>query len=188
MTGGVVYYFEFESCFGFGDSICRCVSLGMKIGRCCKKNLYVVLAAAWLSTGATTERTVYTNTSNKELKPRVIRLVNDIRQLVYAYNKKDGELLAESGKRDSADASKEERKKLRDQWIKDSDAAHDATMLQYKEKYWADAILLRNELYRRLPKNLQQPQLSAIYQYPTNILGIEVIADNLELLAKSLPD
>lgn len=87
----------------------------MKIDQRCKKNLYFVLAAAWLSTGATTERTVYTNTSNQELKPRVIRLVNDIRQLVYAYKKKDGELLAESEKRDSADASKEERKKLRDQ-------------------------------------------------------------------------
>jgi hypothetical protein len=160
----------------------------MKIGQCCKKKLYFVLAAAWLLTGATTERTVYTNTSNKELKPRVIRLVNDIRQLVYAYKKKDGELLAESGKRDRADASEEERKKLRDQWIKESDAAHDSTMRQYKEKYWADAILLRNELLRRLPKSMRQAQLSGIYQYPTNMLGVEAIADNLELLAKSLPD
>jgi len=30
--------------------------------------------------------------------------------------------------------------------------------------------------------------LSGIYQYPTNVLGVEAIADNLELLAKSLPD
>lgn len=152
-----------------------------------QRYLLIVVATVFLI-GATTERTVYTDTSNKELKPRVMRLVNDIRQLVYAYKKKDGELLAASDKRDSADASKEERKKLRDQWIKDSDGAHDVTMRQYKERYWADAILLRNELLRRLPKNMRQPQLSGIYQYPTNILGVEVIADNLELLAKSLPD
>ena len=61
-------------------------------------------------------------------------------------------------------------------------------MREYKEKYWADAILLRNELYRRLPKKLQQAQLGVIYQYPTNIVGIEVIADNLELLSGSLAD
>ena len=117
-----------------------------------------------------------------------MRLVNDIRQLVYAYKKKDGELLAASDKRDRVDATKEEKKKIRDQWIKESDAAHDASMRQYKEKYWADAILLRNELLRRLPKNLNQPQLAGIYQYPTNVLGVDAIADNLELLAKSLPD
>jgi hypothetical protein len=43
------------------------------------------------------------------------------------------------------------RKALRDQWLKESDAVHDAAMHSYKEQYWADAILLRNELYRRLP-------------------------------------
>ena len=145
------------------------------------------LAGAFLI-GATPERTVYSDSSNKELKPRVMRLVNDIRQLVYAYKKKDGELLAASDKRDRVDATKEEKKKIRDQWIKESDAAHDASMRQYKEKYWADAILLRNELLRRLPKNLNQPQLAGIYQYPTNVLGVDAIADNLELLAKSLPD
>lgn len=160
----------------------------MRIGGPAKRKVYLLLLAAGFLIAATTERTVYTNTSNKELKPRVMRLVNDIRQLVYTYKKKDGELLAASDKRDRADASKEERKRFRDQWIKDSDSAHDATLRQYKEKYWADAILLRNELLRRLPKKMQQPQLSGIYQYPTNILGVEVIADNLELLAKSLPD
>jgi hypothetical protein len=117
-----------------------------------------------------------------------MRLVNDIRQLVYIYKKKDGELLAASDKRDREDTSKEEKKRAREQWIKESDAAQDAVMRQYKEKYWADAILLKNELLRRLPKNLRQPQLTTIYQYPTNVLGVEVIADNLELLAKSLSD
>ena len=72
----------------------------------------------------------------------------------------------------------DERKAMREQWIRESDAVHEPFIRQYKEKHWADAILLRNELYRRLPKKLQQSQLAAIYQYPTNILGIEVIADN----------
>ena len=160
----------------------------MTTGSPAKRNVCLLVVIAGLSISATSERTAYTNTSNKELKPQVIRLVNDIRQLVYAYKKKDGELLATSDKRDRDDISKEERKRAREQWIKESDASHDAVMRQYKEKYWADAILLRNELLRRLPKNVRQPQLTAVYQYPTNVLGVEVIADNLELLAKSLPD
>jgi len=30
--------------------------------------------------------------------------------------------------------------------------------------------------------------LQPLYQNPTNVLGIQVIADNLELISKSLPD
>jgi hypothetical protein len=160
----------------------------MIIGRPGKRKIYLLLAVAGLSVGATTERTVYTSISNKELKPRVMRLVKNIRDMAYSYKKQDSELLVQFDKKDRVDASKDERKKVREQWIKESDAAHNSFMRQYKEKYWADAILLKNELYRRLPKNLQQPQLSGLYQYPTNLLGVEAIADNLELLAKSLPD
>ena len=115
-------------------------------------------------------------------------LVKNIRDMVYSYKHQDNELLIQFDKKNRVDATKDERKRVREQWIRDSDTAHDSFMRQYKEKYWADAILFRNELLRRLPKNLRQPQLSAIYQYPTNVLGVEAIADNLELLAKSLPD
>ena len=160
----------------------------MNIGQPAKRKLYLLLAVAGLSIGATTERTIFSNTSNKELKPRVMRLVNNIRELVYAHKKQDRELLAAFDKRNSVDTTTNERKRVREQWIRESDVAHDSFMRQYKDKYWADAIVLRNELHRRLPKTLRQPQLSSIYQYPTNLLGVEAIADNLELLAKSLPD
>ena len=138
--------------------------------------------------GATPERTIYSNTSNKELKPRVMRLVKNIRELGFAYRNKDHELIAAFDKRDNAGSTKYENKRVREEWIRESDMAHDSFMREYKEKYWADAILLRNELLRRLPKQFRQPQLAGIYQYPTNLLGVEAIADNLELLAKSLPD
>jgi len=161
----------------------------MKVNRSSKqRSFWLILTAGLITISAAPGQTVFSNTSNKELKPRVIRLVKDIRKLVYAHKKQDDELLATVDKRDRADATKEERKRLRDEWIRKSNATHDSFMRQYKEKYWADAILYRNELLRRLPKNLQQPQLSGIYQYPTNLLGVEAIADNLELLAKSLPD
>ena len=153
-----------------------------------QRSCLLILIAGLIVISATAGQTVYSNNSNKELKPRVMRLVKDIRELIYAHKKQDDDLLTTVDKTDRADATKDERKRLRDEWVRKSNATHDLFMRQYKEKYWADAILLRNELYRRLPKNLQQPQLSGIYQYPTNLLGVEAIADNLELLAKSLPD
>jgi uncharacterized NAD(P)/FAD-binding protein YdhS len=134
------------------------------------------------------DKTVYSNTSNKELKQKALSLVKNIRELVDSYNKKDRELMAEYDKKSGPEIRTDERKGMREQWLKESDAVHDSAMRSYKEKYWADAILLRNELYKRLPKNLNQKDLAPIYQNPTNVLGIQVIADNLELIAKSLPD
>ena len=114
--------------------------------------------------------------------------MKNIRELADSYKKKEQELMAEYDKKNKPEIRIDERKVMREQWIKESDAVHDSAMRSYKENYWADAILLRNELYRRLPKKLNQTDLSPIYQYPTNVLGVQVIADHLELIAKSLPD
>jgi hypothetical protein len=143
-----------------------------------------------ISCGAAPEpdKTVYSNTSNKELKQKALRLVKGIRELVDSYNKKDRALMSDYDKRDKPEIGIDERKAMRDQWLKESDAVHDSALRSYKENYWADAILLRNELYRRLPKKPNQKNLAPIYQNPTNVLGIRVIADDLELISKSLPD
>ena len=114
--------------------------------------------------------------------------MKSIRELVDSYKKKDRELMAEYDKKDKPEIKIDEKKAMRDQWLKESDAVHDSAMRTYKENYWADAILLRNEFYRRLPKKLDQKDLAPIYQNPTNVLGIQLIADHLELIAKSLPD
>jgi hypothetical protein len=147
-----------------------------------------LVLVAVMMTGATPERTIYSNTSNNELKARVSRLVKDIREFVYAHRNRDRELLDAFERKSRPEPRIDERKKLREQWIRESDVAHDSLMRAYKEKYWADAILLRSELHRRLGKVLRESQQGGIYQHPTNVLGVEAIADNLELLARSLPD
>jgi hypothetical protein len=134
------------------------------------------------------DNTVYSNTSNKELKQKALRLVKNIRDLVDSYNKKDRALMAEYDKNNKPEIRIDERKTMRDQWLKESDEVHNSFLRNYRDNYWADAISLRNELYRRLPKKLNQTNLAPIYQNPTNLLGVQVIADHLELISKSLPD
>ena len=138
--------------------------------------------------GATTERTVYSQTSNKELKQKSIQLVKNVRSLVDSYKKQDRELMAQYDKKDRPDMSKGAVHASRQQWLKDSDLAHDSTMRYYKDHYWADAILLIRELNRRHPKGAKQTELLRLYQHPTNVLGLVAIADHLELHSKSLPD
>jgi hypothetical protein len=131
---------------------------------------------------------IYSNTSNKELKQRVFRLVKSIRELVDSYNKKDRALMAEYDKKARPEIRTDERKLIRDQWIRESDGVHDSTLRYYRDHYLSDAILLLDELYRRVPKRMRQPSILPIYQRPTNVLGLEVIANHLEVVAKSLPD
>ena len=143
---------------------------------------------AIITLGATTEKTVYSHVSNKVLKQKSLQLVQEIRRLVDSYNKKDRELMTEYDKKDRPNTSKEGAHALRQQWLKDSDLAHDSTMRYYKDHYWADAILLIGELNRRLSKRAKQPELIRLYQHPTNVLGLAAIADHLELHSKLLPD
>lgn len=138
--------------------------------------------------GAIPEKRVYTQTSNRELKQRSLQLVKRVRELVYSYNKKDQELLADHDAKDRPDSTKGAAKAARQQWLKDTDALHDSTMRKYKEQYWSDAILLADEILRRLPKQKRQVDVLYMYQHPTNVLGVQTIADHLELIAKSLPD
>jgi hypothetical protein len=140
-----------------------------------------------ITMGATTERTIYSHASNKELKQKSLQLVKNVRGLVDSHKKKDRELMAEYDRKDS-ERSKDAGRGLRQAWLKDSDLAHDSTMRYYKDHYWADAILLIGELNRRLSKRAKQPELLRLYQHPTNVLGLAAIADHLELNSKSLPD
>ena len=60
--------------------------------------------------------------------------------------------MAEYDKKNKPEIRIDERKAMREQWLKESDAVHDSAMRYYRDTYWADAILLRNELYRRLQR------------------------------------
>ncbi|HKX50474.1 MAG TPA: hypothetical protein VJQ48_08565 [Candidatus Binatia bacterium] len=142
---------------------------------------------AIITLGATTEKTVYSHVSNKVLKQKSLQLVQEIRRLVDSYNKKDRELMTEYDKKDRPNTSKEGAHALRQQWLKDSDLAHDSTMRYYKDHYWADAILFIGELNRRLSKRAKQPEVLRLYQHPTNALGLVAVADHLELHSKLLP-
>jgi hypothetical protein len=149
--------------------------------------LFTVLLAI-ITLGAATERTVYSQASNKELRQKSLQLAQNIRRLVDSHKKKDGEIMTEYDRKGQPDISKGRAHDLRQQWLKDSDLAHDSTMRYYKDHYWADAILLIGELNRRLSKRAKQPELLRLYQHPTNVLGLAAIADHLELHSKLLPD
>lgn len=141
-----------------------------------------------ITLGATTDKTVYSHISNRELKRKSLQLATDVRRLVDSYKKRDREIMSDYDRKDRPEMSQAGTDELRQQWLKDSDRAHDSTMRYYKDHYWADAILLIDELNRRLSKRAKQPELLGLYQHPTNVLGLAAVADHLELHSKLLPN
>lgn len=128
----------------------------------------------------------YSKLSNKELKSRALTLVKGVRELVYSYNKKDRDLTADFDA-DYLATRTTERQSLKDQWGKKIDDAQASSLRNYQQNFASDATLVRQELQKRLPKNLQR-DLPKLYSNPTNVLALDLIADDLELLAKSLPE
>ena len=82
--------------------------------------------------------------------------------------------------------SQAERDRIRQKWIQESAKLHDRLMDRYKTNFWAEAILLRQAIVAKIgaAPGSQNPML---FQHPTNILGVEQVANSLELLGKSLP-
>ena len=128
----------------------------------------------------------YSSDSNKQLQSTTLGLVKKIIGVVDAYNKKDRELMAEYQKNYLATRTTE-RQTIRDQYEKNLKEAHDSTVRDYKEKLLAESKTVRAEPQRRLPERMHRPQLSKIYENPSGVMGIEIIAGDLDRLSRSLP-
>lgn len=131
--------------------------------------------------------TTYTTLSNEELKSRSTQLVTAIRGLARSYYDEDNQMRSAPDENFGKTASRAERDRIRQAWIAESAKLHDTFMDRYKTNFWADALLLREAIVAKVggAPGAQNPIL---FQHPTNILGIEQVANSLELLGKSLPE
>jgi hypothetical protein len=159
-----------------------------------RKTLLLLMILAGITAAATLRLTLYSDAaskysrdSNKQLQSTALGLVKKIRELVDSYNKKDRELMADYQTNYLASRTTE-RQGIRDQYEKNLKEANNSTVGDYKEKLLAESKTVRAELHRRLPERLHRPNLSKIYEKPSFVMEIQIIADDLELLSKSLPD
>ena len=128
----------------------------------------------------------YTALSNDELKLRSAQLVTAMRALARSYYDEENRMRATADEQSGKTDSVTERERLRQAWLADSSKLHDRMMDRYIAEYWADALLLRQAIVTKVggAPGAQNPML---FQHPTNILGIEQVANALDLLGKSLP-
>lgn len=130
--------------------------------------------------------TTYTTLSNDQLKTKSAQLVTAIRSLARSFYDEDQGLRAAADGKSAESKSKAEQESIRQAWLADSARLHDKFMDRYKSEYWADALLLREAIVAKVG-GVPGAQNALLFQHPTNILGIEQVANALDLLGKSLP-
>jgi hypothetical protein len=123
--------------------------------------------------------------SNEELKNRSAQLVAAIRVLTRSFYEEDSRMRIAADEKSAGVKSQAEQERIRKAWIEDSAKLHDMFMQRYKDKFWADAVLLRQAIVARIG-SVPGAQNPILFEQPTNILGVEQVANSLELLEKSL--
>ena len=129
--------------------------------------------------------TTYTSLSDEELKNRSARLVAAIRGLTRSFYEEDNRMRMAVDEKSAGVKSQAEQQRIRKAWVEESAKLHDTFMQRYKDDFWADAVLLRQAIVARLG-SVPGAQNPVLFEQPTNILGVEQVANSLELLEKSL--
>jgi hypothetical protein len=62
-------------------------------------------------------------------------------------------------------------------------------IFEYERQFRSETILLRDEMFRRLPEEMQKDRRTSIfhYEFVNNSIAMGEVADDLERLALSLP-
>jgi hypothetical protein len=133
------------------------------------------------------DQTVYSLQGNQRLKQDALRVVQGIRSLVESARRDD---VIPFFNRPGWNATSEEEK--RHLWNEDFQRLSQMSnerIARYDREFKVDAIILRDELLARLPARFRQEKRPwLMYEHPVNPIGMTEVADNLEMLAKALPE
>ena len=118
--------------------------------------------------------------TDSDLKNEALLIVSGIRGLLAEYRKEQDEY---SYLRFSRDIPIEERDRIWDEMNYLSSQSTSKLMSTYNQLYKVKAIVIKDELLYRLSNLERDSHKDFIYTHPTNPLGIEDVADDLEHLA-----
>lgn len=124
--------------------------------------------------------------NHEELKQRALDLVTKIREFSVQINEESTRLIFTQQQQMSKAKTDDERDIIWHQFsgkLSQLSIKHNA---EYDRQLKIDAILMRDELLSRLPKQTKDKRAYSMYEHPTNPIGMGMVADDLEKLAKSL--
>lgn len=132
--------------------------------------------------------TAFSKLTNPELKKKSLNTVSHIRQFLEKWKNTDRDR-SEKQSKDMRLAETEEDKheiweKYTNQYLTHSLSRN----AEYEKSFKVSTILLKDELNSRLPEDHKSRVDDFSYEHPTNPIGMTMVADDLERLARTLSD
>jgi hypothetical protein len=119
-----------------------------------------------------------------KLRERALKTIHGIRDIIERYRKNADRLAYGTIKANT----EEDRKRLWNEMTIAYSENITTIMLDYSRYFKTEAIIIKDELIRKLPKLMREHNVDSIYEHPTNPLGIEQIVDDLEKLVKMIDE
>lgn len=134
-----------------------------------------------------TDQTSYSRLTNKELRERAASLVGKVRQFLRQWSEQDMVSIFSQQAAMSAAKSEEERNQIWHSQTKDMGLRSFQRNAEYDRRFKVETVILRDEMLSRLPSESKDERSYSMYEHPTNPIGMGMVTDDLERLAKVLP-
>jgi len=132
-------------------------------------------------------QTSFSRLNNIDLKNQTLKVVTNIREFLSDRQEKSNRILSSRTSLNRTNISDEERNRAWQQETNEIIQESFEMKSKYDSSFKVDTILLRDELLSRLPKGNKSERVFHTYEHPINPISMEMVADDLERLAKSLP-
>jgi len=133
------------------------------------------------------DATAYSRLTNSELQQRALKVVAEIREFLRERGERQYRSLFSGWRTGMTEMTEDQKRRA---WQEETNALMQdslQTSAAYDTRFKVDTILLRDELLGRLPSTAKNQREYSTYEHPTNPIGMGMVADDLERLAKSVP-
>lgn len=131
------------------------------------------------------KRQIATST-NEDLKDRALMLVANIREFLGLYQRQTQSIYENEWSEMTQAKDKDDKQKLWNKFTSAQRRLSNDLNAEYDQRFKVDSILLRDELRSRLPDYKPVRSDGFLYEHPTNPIGMGMVADDLEKMAKLL--
>ena len=128
----------------------------------------------------------FSRLTQAELKDKALTFVRDLRRWLAKYRQEDDQHHNQEWAAMTQANGEEERQRLWHQSTASSSQRSLKCDSDYDEKFKVDSILLRDELLARLGEGSKQEPPFSMYEHPTNPIGMGMVTDDVERMAKLL--
>lgn len=128
----------------------------------------------------------YAKQSHAELQSEALRFVTSLREWLTLHRTQDSQRQHQQWVAMTHATDEAQKKQLWDAHTGDLIASSMALNNEYDAKFKVKAIVLRDELLTRVKHPDPAAQAHHMYEHPTNLIGMNMVADDLERLAHLL--